>query len=85
MFLCRRLSSNRLLEQEVKAWRLTVQSEQGLLEDRCYQMEVTMETLRQQNLRLQGALSQVIKSLMSVSAAGPSQMMSGGGAKTVFL
>ncbi|XP_024918194.1 dystrotelin isoform X2 [Cynoglossus semilaevis] len=49
-----------LLEQEVKAWRLTVQSEQGLLEDRCYQMEVTMETLRQQNLRLQGALSQTL-------------------------
>uniref|UniRef100_A0A3B4TI16 Dystrotelin n=1 Tax=Seriola dumerili TaxID=41447 RepID=A0A3B4TI16_SERDU len=47
-----------LLKQEMKAWRLTVQSEQGILEDRCSEIEVTMETLRQHNLRLQGMLTQ---------------------------
>lgn len=40
-------------------WRLTVQSEHGMLEDRCAEMEVTMETLRGHNLRLQGMLTQV--------------------------
>ncbi|XP_056226361.1 dystrotelin isoform X3 [Seriola aureovittata] len=46
-----------LLEQEMQALRLTVQSEQGILEDRCSEIEVTMETLRQHNLRLQGMLT----------------------------
>lgn len=49
----------RLLEQQLQAWRLTVQSEQGILEDRCSEMEVTMETLRKQNVCLQGMLTQV--------------------------
>lgn len=49
----------RQLEQELQAWRLTVQSEHGLLEDRCSEMEVTMETLRQHHLRLQEMLTQV--------------------------
>uniref|UniRef100_A0A3Q3RLH9 Dystrotelin n=1 Tax=Mastacembelus armatus TaxID=205130 RepID=A0A3Q3RLH9_9TELE len=48
-----------LLEQQLQAWRITVQSEQGMLEDRCSEMEVTMETLRQHNVRLQGMLTQV--------------------------
>nr|XP_019966069.1 PREDICTED: dystrotelin-like isoform X2 [Paralichthys olivaceus] len=47
-----------LLEQEMQAWRLTVQSEHSLLEDRCSEMEVTMETLRQQNVSLQVLLAQ---------------------------
>lgn len=49
----------RLLEQQLQAWRLTVQSEQGILEDRCSEMEVTMETLKEHNLCLQGMLTQV--------------------------
>lgn len=49
----------RLLEQQLQAWRLTVQSEQGILEDRCSEMEVSMETLREHNLSLQGMLTQV--------------------------
>ncbi|XP_056157513.1 dystrotelin [Lampris incognitus] len=47
-----------LLEQEFQAWRVTVQSEQGVLEDRCSEMEVTMEMLRQQNLQLHDMLTQ---------------------------
>ncbi|XP_069376820.1 dystrotelin isoform X2 [Paralichthys olivaceus] len=47
-----------LLEQEMQAWRLTIQSEHSLLEDRCSEMEVTMETLRQQNVSLQVLLAQ---------------------------
>uniref|UniRef100_A0A671YXD2 ZZ-type domain-containing protein n=1 Tax=Sparus aurata TaxID=8175 RepID=A0A671YXD2_SPAAU len=39
-----------LLEQQLQAWRLTVQSEQGILEDRCSEMEVAMETLKEHNL-----------------------------------
>lgn len=54
MFCCLRL-----LEQELQVWRLAVQSEHGLLEDRCSEMEVTMEALRQHHLRLQGMLTQV--------------------------
>uniref|UniRef100_A0A4W6G0W2 ZZ-type domain-containing protein n=1 Tax=Lates calcarifer TaxID=8187 RepID=A0A4W6G0W2_LATCA len=57
LFVC--LFVVRLLEQEMQAWRLTVQSEQGVLEDRCSEMEVTMETMRQHNLHLQGMLTQV--------------------------
>ncbi|XP_047195022.1 dystrotelin isoform X2 [Hippoglossus stenolepis] len=49
-----------LLEQEMQAWRLTVQSEHSILEDRCSEMEVTMETLRQQNVRLQILLAQTL-------------------------
>lgn len=49
----------RLLEQQLQAWRLTVQSEQGILEDRCSEMEVAMETLKEHNLCLQGKLTKV--------------------------
>ncbi|XP_070712348.1 dystrotelin [Pempheris klunzingeri] len=52
-----------LLEQQLQAWRLTVQSEHSVLEDRCSQMEVTMETLREHNLRLQGVLSQAVNKM----------------------
>ncbi|KAM9334341.1 dystrotelin-like [Symphorus nematophorus] len=52
-----------LLEQQLQAWQLTVQSEQGLLEDRCSEMEVTMETLREHNLRLQGMLTQALNKM----------------------
>ncbi|XP_059931016.1 dystrotelin isoform X2 [Gadus macrocephalus] len=50
-----------LLEQELQVLRLAVQSEQGILEDRCSEMEVTMETLRQHNDQLQRMLSQTLK------------------------
>lgn len=49
----------RLLEQQLQAWRVTVQSEQGILEDRCSELEVTMETLRKHNVYLQDMLKQV--------------------------
>ncbi|XP_051797934.1 dystrotelin isoform X2 [Acanthochromis polyacanthus] len=52
-----------LLEQQLQAWRLTVQSEQGVLEDRCSEMEVTMETLRQHNTCLQGMLTQALNKM----------------------
>ncbi|XP_026185234.1 dystrotelin [Mastacembelus armatus] len=52
-----------LLEQQLQAWRITVQSEQGMLEDRCSEMEVTMETLRQHNVRLQGMLTQALNNM----------------------
>uniref|UniRef100_A0A3B5PYL9 Dystrotelin n=1 Tax=Xiphophorus maculatus TaxID=8083 RepID=A0A3B5PYL9_XIPMA len=51
--------SHRLLEQQLGAWRLTVQSDQGILEDRCSEMEITMATMRQHNERLQDMLNQV--------------------------
>ncbi|KAM7365880.1 hypothetical protein PAMP_016773 [Pampus punctatissimus] len=49
-----------LLEQQLQAWRCTVQTEQGILENRCSEMEVTMETLREHNDRLQGMLTQAM-------------------------
>lgn len=49
----------RLLEQELQTFRLTVQSEQGILEERCSEMEVTVETLMRYNAQLQGMLTQV--------------------------
>ncbi|TDG96021.1 hypothetical protein EPR50_G00235200 [Perca flavescens] len=52
-----------LMEQQLQAFRLTVQSEQGILEDRCSDMEVTMETLREHNLRLQRTLSQALNKM----------------------
>ncbi|XP_045898191.1 dystrotelin-like [Micropterus dolomieu] len=50
----------RLLEEHLQAWRLAVQSEQGILEDRCSEMEVTMDKLREHNLSLQGVLTQAL-------------------------
>ncbi|KAM6893542.1 dystrotelin [Xenentodon cancila] len=47
-----------LLEQQLHAWRHTVQSEHGLLDDRCSHVEVTIETLRRDNIRLQDMLTQ---------------------------
>ncbi|XP_044043478.1 dystrotelin isoform X2 [Siniperca chuatsi] len=52
-----------LLEQQLQAWRVTVQSEQGILEDRCSEMEVSMETLREHNLSLQGMLTQALNKM----------------------
>ncbi|XP_047432282.1 dystrotelin isoform X2 [Mugil cephalus] len=52
-----------LLEQEVQAWRLTVQSEHGVLEDRCSEMEVTVESLRQHNVHLQDMLTQALNKM----------------------
>ncbi|KAM4538096.1 dystrotelin [Fundulus diaphanus] len=52
-----------LLESQLGAWRLTVQSEQGILEDRCAEMEVTMETMRQHNDRLQDMLTQALRKM----------------------
>ncbi|KAM4602114.1 dystrotelin [Polymixia lowei] len=49
-----------LLEQQLQAWRGAVQSEQGILEDRCSEMEVTVETLRQHNLQLQDMITQAL-------------------------
>ena len=56
---------SRLLEQELQVLRVAVQSEQGILEDRCSEMEVTMETLRQHNDQLQKRLAQVISDLVN--------------------
>ncbi|MEQ2168185.1 hypothetical protein GOODEAATRI_011706 [Goodea atripinnis] len=55
--------SHRLLEQQLGAWRLTIQSEQGVLEDRCSEMEVTVETMRQHNVRLQDMLTQALRKM----------------------
>ncbi|KAG7471685.1 dystrotelin isoform X1 [Solea senegalensis] len=52
-----------LLEQEMWAWRITVQSEQSILEDRCSEMEVAVKTLRQQNISLEGALTQALNKM----------------------
>ncbi|MED6244775.1 hypothetical protein ATANTOWER_023782 [Ataeniobius toweri] len=52
-----------LLEQQLGAWRLTIQSEQGVLEDRCSEMEVTVETMRQHNVRLQDMLTQALRKM----------------------
>ncbi|KAK5607505.1 hypothetical protein CRENBAI_019179 [Crenichthys baileyi] len=52
-----------LLEQQLGAWRLTIQSEQGVLEDRCSEMEVTVETMRQHNDRLQDMLTQALRKM----------------------
>uniref|UniRef100_A0A8C9XV55 ZZ-type domain-containing protein n=1 Tax=Sander lucioperca TaxID=283035 RepID=A0A8C9XV55_SANLU len=60
---------SRLMEQQLQAFRLTVQSEQGILEDRCSDMEVTMETLREHNLRLQRTLSQSANTVTTVTTA----------------
>ena len=56
---------SRLLEQELQVLRVAVQSEQGILEDRCSEMEVTMETLRQHNDQLQKRLAQVTSDLVN--------------------
>nr|XP_040039609.1 dystrotelin isoform X1 [Gasterosteus aculeatus aculeatus] len=52
-----------LMEQQLHVLRLNVQSEQGILEDRCSGMEVTMETLKEHNLRLQRSLMQALNKM----------------------
>ncbi|XP_062417455.1 dystrotelin [Pungitius pungitius] len=52
-----------LMEQQLQVLRLNVQSEHGILEDRCSGMEVTMETLKEHNLRLQHSLMQALKKM----------------------
>uniref|UniRef100_A0A8C7X2V3 ZZ-type domain-containing protein n=1 Tax=Oryzias sinensis TaxID=183150 RepID=A0A8C7X2V3_9TELE len=49
-----------LLEQQMRAWQLTVQSEHSLLEDRCADMEGTLERLRHHNSHLQDMLTQAL-------------------------
>lgn len=49
----------RLLKQQLQDWKLAVQSEQSVLEDKYSGMEVSMETLRKHNMCLQDMLAQV--------------------------
>ncbi|PWA33800.1 hypothetical protein CCH79_00017246 [Gambusia affinis] len=67
-----------LLEQQVGAWRLTVQSEQGILEDRCSEMEVTMATMRQHNERLQDMLNQALRKMEAQQHANNMDHTEGG-------
>ncbi|XP_077462419.1 dystrotelin [Stigmatopora argus] len=53
----------RQLEDQLEVWRLTLQSEQGKLNERCAEMEVTMETVREHNLTLQATLTQTLNKL----------------------
>ncbi|XP_077370451.1 dystrotelin [Festucalex cinctus] len=53
----------RLLEEQLQVWRLAVQSEQSLLKERCTEMEVTMETVREYNVHLQETLNQTLNKL----------------------
>ncbi|XP_074520523.1 dystrotelin isoform X2 [Halichoeres trimaculatus] len=52
-----------LLEQQLQAWRLTIQSDHSILEDRCADMEGIMERLKEQNLYLQGMLTQALNKM----------------------
>ncbi|XP_077584988.1 dystrotelin, partial [Stigmatopora nigra] len=54
----------RELEDQLEVWRLTFQSEQGKLNERCAEMEVTMETVREHNLTLQATLIQTLNKLV---------------------
>ncbi|XP_027866403.1 dystrotelin [Xiphophorus couchianus] len=67
-----------LLEQQLGAWRLTVQSDQGILEDRCSEMEVTMETMRQHNERLQDMLNQALRKMEAQQHASNTDHTKGG-------
>lgn len=49
----------RLLDQQLQAWRVSVQSEQSILEKRCAGMEGTLEALRRETRWLEGVLTQV--------------------------
>lgn len=49
----------RLLKQQLQDWKLAIQSEQSVLEDKYSGMEVSMETLRKHNMCLQDMLAQV--------------------------
>ncbi|XP_068164979.1 dystrotelin [Antennarius striatus] len=52
-----------LLEEQLQVWKVTVQSEQGILGNRCSEMEVTMETLREDNLSLQTMLTKALNEM----------------------
>ncbi|KAI9540549.1 hypothetical protein NQZ68_039493 [Dissostichus eleginoides] len=64
-----------LMEQQLQVWRLTVQSEQGVLEDRCSEMEVTMATLRENNLHLQCKLTQAVTNMETQQHANNTENM----------
>ncbi|XP_075897360.1 dystrotelin [Nelusetta ayraudi] len=49
-----------LLEQQLQAWRLSVQSEQSILEKRCSGVEGTLEVLRRETGWLEGLLTQAL-------------------------
>lgn len=54
----------RLFEQQLQAWRLSVQSEQSILENRCSGVEGTLEVLRRETSSLEGLLTQVTFDLL---------------------
>lgn len=49
----------RLLEKEFQVWKVAAQSEHDSLEDRCTELEATMEALIQHNQQLEQELGQV--------------------------
>lgn len=49
----------RLLEKEFQVWKVAAQSEHDSLEDRCKELEDTMEALIQHNQQLDQELGQV--------------------------
>lgn len=57
----------RLLKQQLQDWKLTIQSEHSVLEDKYSGMEVTVETLRKHNMCLQDMLTQVNSSLLNTA------------------
>ncbi|XP_053734872.1 dystrotelin [Synchiropus splendidus] len=72
-----------LLEQELQVWRLTVQSEHGVLEDRCAQMEAMMERLMEKNHCLQESLSQVYRTALTKMEMDEHQRQTGVLAETM--
>ncbi|XP_049611465.1 dystrotelin [Syngnathus scovelli] len=52
-----------LLEEQLQVWHLAVQSEQCMLKERCAEMEVTMETVKEHNIHLQTTLTQTLNKL----------------------
>lgn len=60
----------RLLEQQLRAWKLSVQSEQGFLEERCAGVEETIKALRRETTCLQGLLTQVTSDLLTQGPGG---------------
>lgn len=54
----------RLLEQQLQAWRLSVQSEQSILEKGCCGVEGNVEVLRRETGWLEGLVTQVIFDLL---------------------
>lgn len=62
---------HRLLDQQLQAWGVRVQSDQCILEKRCAEVEGTLEALKKETSWLEGVFTQVTSAELHLLASSP--------------